>query len=69
MPYVIWMIVLTVIAVLLFTTKRNVPEIRDYRQSKILYLATLLRPGGFLILALMAFSTFSLPSTKCRPAI
>ena len=58
MPYVIWMIVLTVIAVLLFTGKRNLPEIRDYRQSKVLYLASLLRPGGFLILAVMVFSTF-----------
>ncbi len=58
MPYVISMVVLTVIAVLLFTARRNGPEIRDYRQSKLLYLASLRRPIGFLILALMAFITF-----------
>jgi regulator of protease activity HflC (stomatin/prohibitin superfamily) len=58
MRYVIWMVVLTVIAVLLFTAKRNLPEIRDYRQAKILYLASFLKPGGYLILALMALSTF-----------
>ena len=58
MSYVIWMVVLTVIAVLLFTATRTLPEIRDYRQSKVLYLASLLKPGGFLILALMGFSTF-----------
>jgi regulator of protease activity HflC (stomatin/prohibitin superfamily) len=58
MRYVIWMVVLTVIAVLLFTAKRNLPEIRDYRQSKILYLASLLKPAGYLIVALMALSTF-----------
>ena len=29
MRYVIWMVVLTVIAVLLLTAKRNLPEIRD----------------------------------------
>ena len=58
MSYIIWMVVLTVIAVLLFTAKRNLPEIRDYGESKVLYLASLLRRGGlFLILALMAFST------------
>lgn len=57
MPYVIWMVVLMVIAVFLFTAKRNLPEIGDYRQSKVLYLASLLKPGGFVILALMAFST------------
>ena len=55
MSYVIWMVVLTVIAVILFTAKRNVPEIRDYRQSWVLYLAGLLKPAGFLILGLMAF--------------
>ena len=58
MSYVISMVVLTVIAVLLLTAKRNLPEIRDYRQSKLLYLASLRRPLGFLILALMAFVTF-----------
>jgi len=58
MRYVIWMVVLTVIAVLLFTAKRNLSEIRDYRQSKVLYLASFLKPGGYLILALMALSTF-----------
>ena len=46
MSYVIWMVVLTVIAVLLFTAKRNLPEIRDYGESKVLYLASLLRRGG-----------------------
>lgn len=40
MPYVIWMVVLTVIAALLFTAKRNLAEIRDDRQSKI-------QPGQF----------------------
>ena len=35
MSYVIWMVVLTVIAVLLFTAKRNLPEIRDYGESKV----------------------------------
>jgi len=58
MSYVIWMVVLTVIAVLLFTAKRNLPEIRDYSQSKVLYLASLLKPAGFLIVALMVFGTF-----------
>jgi regulator of protease activity HflC (stomatin/prohibitin superfamily) len=58
MRYVIWMVVLTVIAVLLFTAKRNLPELRDYRQSKVLYLASFLKPGGYLILALMVLSTF-----------
>src|SRR6266850_4055699 len=58
MPYVIWMVVLTLIAVLLFTAKRNLPEIRDSRQATIRSLAGLLRPGGFLILVVMAFSTF-----------
>ena len=58
MRYVIWMVVLTVIAILLFTAKRNLPEIRDYSRSKVLYLASSLKPGGYLILALMALSTF-----------
>ena len=58
MRYVIWMVVLTVIAVLLFAAKRNFPEIRDYRQSKLLYLGSFLKPAGGLILALMALSTF-----------
>jgi regulator of protease activity HflC (stomatin/prohibitin superfamily) len=58
MRYVIWMVVLTVIAVLLFAAKRNLPEIRDYRQSKLLYLSSFLKPAGGLILALMALSTF-----------
>lgn len=58
MPYVIWMVVLTVIAVLLFTARRNLAEIRDDRQSTIRHLASLLRPAGFLILGLMAFITF-----------
>lgn len=57
MRYVIWMVILTGVAVLLFTAKRNLPEIRDYRQSRIPYLAGLLKPGGYLILALMALST------------
>lgn len=57
MRYVIWMIILTGVAVLLFTAKRNLPEIRDYRSSRILYLASLLKPGGYLILALMVLST------------
>ena len=58
MRYVIWMVVLTVIAVLLFAAKRNLPEIRDYRQSKLPYLGSFLKPAGGLILALMALSTF-----------
>jgi regulator of protease activity HflC (stomatin/prohibitin superfamily) len=58
MRYVIWMVILTVIAVLLFTAKRNLPEIRDYGQSKLLYLGSFLKPGGYLVLALMALSTF-----------
>lgn len=57
MRYIIWMIILTGVAVLLFTAKRNLPEIRDYRSSRILYLASLLKPGGYLILALMVLST------------
>ena len=57
MRYVIWMVILTGVAVLLFTAKRNLPEIRDYRQSRILYLASLLKPAGYLILALMVLST------------
>jgi regulator of protease activity HflC (stomatin/prohibitin superfamily) len=57
MRYVIWMVILTGVAVLLFTAKRNLPEIRDYRQSRILYLSSLLKPGGYLILALMVLST------------
>ena len=57
MRYVIWMVILTGVAVLLFTAKRNLPEIRDYRQSRILYLASLLKPGVYLILALMVLST------------
>jgi prohibitin 2 len=57
MRYVIWMVVLTVIAVLLFTAKRNLPEIRDYGQSKLLYLGSFLKPGGYLVLALLALST------------
>jgi len=58
MSYVIWMAILTVIAALLFTAQRTFPETRDYRGSKILLLASLLKPGGFLILALMVFVTF-----------
>jgi len=58
MSYVIWMALLTVIAALLFTAQRTFPETRDYRGSKILLLASLLKPGGFLILALMVFITF-----------
>jgi regulator of protease activity HflC (stomatin/prohibitin superfamily) len=58
MRYVIWMVILSVVAVLLFTAKRNLSDIRDYRQSTILYLASFLKPGGYLILALMALSTF-----------
>src|SRR6266545_5834959 len=49
MSYVIWMVVLTVIAALLFTAQRTFPETRDYRGSTILLLASLLKPGGFLI--------------------
>ncbi len=58
MRYVIWMVILTGGAVLLFTAKRNLPEIRDYGQSKLLYLGSFLKPGGYLVLALMALSTF-----------
>ena len=58
MSYVIWMAILAVIAALLFTAQRTFPETRDYRGSKILLLASLLKPGGFLILALMVFVTF-----------
>jgi regulator of protease activity HflC (stomatin/prohibitin superfamily) len=58
MRYVIWMVILTGVAVLLFTAKRNLPEIRDYGQSKLLYLGSFLKPGGYLVLALMALSTF-----------
>jgi len=58
MRYVIWMVILTGAAVLLFTAKRNLPEIRDYGQSKLLYLGSFLKPGGYLVLALMALSTF-----------
>jgi regulator of protease activity HflC (stomatin/prohibitin superfamily) len=57
MPYVIWMVVLTVIAALLFAARRNLPEIRDYRQSRMLYLVSLSRPGAYVVLGLMAFST------------
>ena len=57
MRYVIWMVVLTVIAALLFTAKRNLPEMRDDRQSAVLFLAGLLRPAAYGVLALMAFST------------
>ena len=46
MPYIIWMVVLIVVAALLFTARRNLPAISDYRQSKVLYLASLLKPGG-----------------------
>jgi prohibitin 2 len=56
-PYVIWMVVLTVIVALLFAARRNLPEIRDYRQPKMLYLVSLLRPGAYVVLGLMAFST------------
>src|SRR3989449_23604 len=55
MSYVIWMAILAVIAALLFTAQRTFPETRDYRGSKILLLASLLKPGGALILALMVF--------------
>jgi regulator of protease activity HflC (stomatin/prohibitin superfamily) len=58
MSYVIWMAILAVIAALLFTAQRIFPETRDYRGSKILLLASLLKPGGYLILALMVFITF-----------
>ena len=58
MRYVIWMVILTGAAVLLFTAKRNLPEIRDYGQSKVLYLGSFLKPGGYLVLAHMALSTF-----------
>ncbi len=58
MSYVIWMAILAVIAALLFTAQRTFPETRDYRGSKILLLASLLKPGGALILALMVFITF-----------
>lgn len=58
MLYIIWMVVLTVVAALLFTARRNLPEISAYRESKVLYLAGLLKPGGVLILALMVFFTF-----------
>jgi len=58
MSYVIWMAILAVIAALLFIAQRTFPETRDYRGSKILLLASLLKPGGFLILALMVFITF-----------
>jgi regulator of protease activity HflC (stomatin/prohibitin superfamily) len=58
MSYVIWMAILAVIAALLFTAQRTFPETRDYRGSKILLLASLLKPGGFLVLALMVFITF-----------
>jgi regulator of protease activity HflC (stomatin/prohibitin superfamily) len=58
MSYVIWMVILAVIAALLFTAQRTFPETRDYRGSKILLLASLLKPGGFSILALMVFITF-----------
>ena len=58
MLYIIWMIVLAVLAALFFTAKRNFPEISASRQSKVLYLASLRKPAGVLILALMAFITF-----------
>jgi len=58
MSYVIWMAILAVIAALLFTAQRTFPETRDYRGSTILLLASLLKPGGFLILVLMVFITF-----------
>lgn len=58
MLYIIWMVVLTVVAALLFTARRNLPEISAYRESKVLYLAGLLKPGGVLILAVMVFITF-----------
>ena len=58
MPYIIWMVVLTVVAALLFTARRRVPEITAYRQPTLLYLAGLLKPGALLVVALMAFITF-----------
>jgi regulator of protease activity HflC (stomatin/prohibitin superfamily) len=58
MLYVIWMVVLTVIALLLFTAKRTLPEVIDYRQPRAFNLARFLKPAGFLILALMVLSTF-----------
>lgn len=58
MLYIIWMVVLTVVAALLFTARRNLPEISAYRESRVLYLAGLLKPGGVLILAVMVFITF-----------
>src|SRR4029450_2368627 len=61
MRYVIWMVILTGVAVLLFTAKRNLPEIRDYRQSRILYLASLLKPAGYLSLSLIVLRTLSAP--------
>lgn len=57
MLYVILMVVLTVTALLLFTAKRNLPAVSDYRQSRF-NLANLIRPGAFLILALMVLITF-----------
>jgi regulator of protease activity HflC (stomatin/prohibitin superfamily) len=60
MQYIIWMVVLTGIAGLLFIARRNVPEIGAYGPSKVLYLVSLVRPGAVLmvILALMVFITF-----------
>ena len=57
MPYIIWMVVLMVVAGLLIAARRNLPAISDYRQSKVLYLASLMRPG-VLIPALMVLITF-----------
>ena len=57
MPYIIWMVVLMVVAGLLIAARRNLPAISDYRQSKVLYLASLMRPE-VLIPALMVLITF-----------
>ena len=58
MLYIISMVVLTVIAALLLTARRNVPEISADRRFQVHYLASLLKPAGVLILAVMVFITF-----------
>jgi regulator of protease activity HflC (stomatin/prohibitin superfamily) len=52
------MVILAVIAVLFFTASRRLPQIEDYRQARRANLTMVLRPGTWLILALMAVISF-----------
>jgi hypothetical protein len=58
MLYIVSMVVLTVIAALLLMARRNVPEISADRRFQVHYLASLQKPAGVLILAVMVFITF-----------